>query len=214
MMGDGRWVVHRPVGFPSGLDVRHHDRPPDGRLYQASPVMSSHVPWLIGHPVPRAPLPARGVTPSRGDLAGHLGGRYPSVIAPTSPCARPKPSARLGFRLVRAVFAGCCQPLLGDGPSRRYLCDPCVGARTHTPPHSSAACVRYFTEDAGLTSLFKPARPARYRSISEDGGQTGSELARLVGVPAARVNWLTSTARPARWLKMPDCRTVFAAGQD
>ena len=89
-----------------------------------------------------------------------------------SPCARPKPSSRLGFRLVHAVFAGCCQPLLGDGPSRRYLCDPCVGARTHTPPHSSAACVRCLTEDAGLTPRetgstrgFTPTRQLRWGAV-------------------------------------------------
>jgi hypothetical protein len=89
-----------------------------------------------------------------------------------SPCARPKPSSRLGFRLVRAVFAGRCQPLLGDGPSRRYLCDPCVGARTHTPPRSSAACIRYLTEDAGLTPRetgstrgFTPTQQLRWGAV-------------------------------------------------
>jgi len=34
---------------------------------------------------------------------------------------------------LQRIFAGCCQPLLGDGPSRRYLCDPCIGAWTLTP---------------------------------------------------------------------------------
>ncbi len=116
--------------------------------------MPGHVPSVpscCDHRVPRAPLPAGGVTPVRDVLQGHLGGRYPSVIAHTSPCARPKPSPRLGFRLVRGVLAGCCQPLLGDGPSRHYLCDPCAGARTHTPPRSLAALVHSFTRDTGLT---------------------------------------------------------------
>jgi hypothetical protein len=117
-------------------------------------------------------LPARGVTPGRDDLTGRLGGRYPSFIAPMSPCVRPKPSSCLGFLLVHAVFAGCCQPLLGDGPSRRYLCDPCVGARTHTPPRSSAAPVRYFTEDTGLTPRetgstrgFTPTQQLRWGAV-------------------------------------------------
>jgi hypothetical protein len=52
--------------------------------------------------------------------------------------------------LARRVFAGCCQPLLGDGPSRHYLCDPCVGAWTHTPPRSPGALAHYFPEDIGL----------------------------------------------------------------
>ena len=122
--------------------------------------------------MPRAPLPARGVTPGRDDLSGRLGGRYPSFIAPMSPCARPKPSSCLGFLLVHAVFAGCCQPLLGDGPSRRYLCDPCVGARTHTPPRFSAAFVRYLTEDTGLTPRetgstrgFTPTQQLRWGAV-------------------------------------------------
>jgi len=78
-------------------------------------------------------------------------GRYPLVVAHTGSCARPPPSARLGSRLARTVFAGSRQSLLGDGPSRHYLCDPCAGARTHTPPRSSAARVHSLTEDTGLT---------------------------------------------------------------
>ncbi len=35
--------------------------------------------------------------------------------------------------LLRRVFAGCNEPLLEDGLSRRYLCNPCIGARTPTP---------------------------------------------------------------------------------
>jgi len=116
--------------------------------------MPGHVPSAplpCDHRVPRAPLPAGGVTTGQEDLKGPLGGRCPSFIAHTSPCAKPKPSPRLGFRLAREVLAGCYQPLLGDGPSRHYLCDPCAGARTHTPPRSSAALVHSFTEDTGLT---------------------------------------------------------------
>jgi hypothetical protein len=38
------------------------------------------------------------------------------------------PPAAFGFRLGSRVFAGCCQPLLKNGPSRRYLRNPCIGA--------------------------------------------------------------------------------------
>src|SRR5271157_1894855 len=41
-------------------------------------------------------------------------------------------------------------PCLGDGPSRHYLCNPCAGAWTHTPPSSSSALVHFFLEDTGL----------------------------------------------------------------
>jgi len=53
--------------------------------------------------------------------------------------------------LLRRVFAGCGPSLLGEGPSRRYLCNPCKGVWTPTPPHSSGAPVRFFPEDIGLT---------------------------------------------------------------
>ena len=36
----------------------------------------------------------------------------------------------LSVYLLRETFAGCRQSLLGDGPSRRYLCNPCMGAWT------------------------------------------------------------------------------------
>ena len=46
--------------------------------------------------------------------------------------------------LFRQVFAGCCEPLLEGGPSRRYLCDPCIGAWVRTPPRLSGALVCFF----------------------------------------------------------------------
>ena len=52
--------------------------------------------------------------------------------------------------LFRQVFAGCCEPLLEDGPSRRYLCDPCRGAWVPTPPRLSGAFVRFFPDHIGL----------------------------------------------------------------
>ena len=58
------------------------------------------------------------------------------------------------FSLVRWVFAGCRQSLLGDGPSRHYLCNPCIGARTLTPQRPFGALTRFFPKDFGLTSRF------------------------------------------------------------
>ena len=54
--------------------------------------------------------------------------------------------------LLRYVFAGCCEPLLEDGPSRHYLCNPYVGAWTRTPQCSPGALARFFPGDNGLTS--------------------------------------------------------------
>jgi len=59
------------------------------------------------------------------------------------------------FSLVRWVFAGCHQSLLGNGPSRHYLCNPCIGARTLTPQRPFGALARFFPKDCGLTSRFK-----------------------------------------------------------
>lgn len=53
--------------------------------------------------------------------------------------------------LFRQVFAGCCEPLLEDGPSRLYLCDPYIGAWVLTPPFLIGALVRFFPLSIGLS---------------------------------------------------------------
>ena len=53
--------------------------------------------------------------------------------------------------LLQRVFADCYQPLLDRGPSRRYLYNPCMGARTSTPRCLSGAFARFFPESFGLT---------------------------------------------------------------
>ena len=62
------------------------------------------------------------------------------------------PPADFGLNLFQQVFAGCRQSLLGDGPSRHYLCNPCVGAWTPTPQCPSSALARFFPEGNDLTS--------------------------------------------------------------
>jgi hypothetical protein len=113
-----------------------------------------------------------GCYPESGRPYGSPRRALPLLHRSYEPMRQTKTSARLGFLLVRAVLAGCCQPLLGDGLSRRYLCDPCVGARTHTPPHSSAAFVRCFTENTGLTPRetgstrgFTPTQQLRWGAV-------------------------------------------------
>jgi hypothetical protein len=107
--------------------------------------------WPIwNHRVPRAPLPCLGVTHVRDDFKSHLGRHYSSVIAHTGSRVRPTPSHRLVF-LVRWVFAGCHQSLLGVGHSRRYLRNPCIGAWTPTPRCPLGAHTRFFPKDFGLT---------------------------------------------------------------
>jgi hypothetical protein len=104
------------------------------------------------HQVPRAPLPAARCYPRRCGVPHHIRGHYPSFIAPTGSCVRPNPSHRLWIDLLRRVLAGCRQSLLGDGPSRRYLCNPDAGAWTPTPWCPAGAHARFFPADDGLTS--------------------------------------------------------------
>lgn len=83
------------------------------------------------------PLPAawKGVTPSSSLVRAH---------------APDHPPPRASGAVVREVFAGCRQPLLEDGPSRHYLCNPCVGAWTHTPPSPPGALTQFFPGSSGL----------------------------------------------------------------
>jgi len=52
--------------------------------------------------------------------------------------------------LYPVVFAGCCQPLLGDGLSRRYLCTSVPGCLGHDPGGSSGAPACFFPDVIGL----------------------------------------------------------------
>jgi hypothetical protein len=84
-----------------------------------------------------------------------VGGRYPAFIALTGSCARPSSSCRLRSSLFLRVFAGCCEPLLHDGPSRRYLCDPCTVTWVRTPPRFSGALIRFFPLNIGLSFVLR-----------------------------------------------------------
>ena len=105
--------------------------------------------------LPRAPLPAQGVT-SYGVVSMHnIRERYLSFIAHTGSCARPNSSCHLDFTLDQQVLAGCCEPLLEDGPSRHYLRNPCVGAWTPTPQRPFSAFARFFLKGNGLTLVVR-----------------------------------------------------------
>lgn len=87
----------------------------------------------------------------RHDVLHHVRRHYPSFIAHTGSCARPKPSCLLQPQLGQQVFAGCRKPLLGNGPSRHYICNPYMVARTLTPRRLSGAFTRFFPKNIGLT---------------------------------------------------------------
>jgi len=70
---------------------------------------------------------------SHRNVSRSVSGRYPAFIAHIGSCDDPKPSTHLRNEPRHAVFAGCCQALLGLGPSRRYSATLSPRARTPTP---------------------------------------------------------------------------------
>jgi len=64
---------------------------------------------------------------------------------------------------IQQVFAGCHQSLLGDGPSRRYLCNPCMVAWTPTLQaarrYNYAFSVKDFGPAPGSTSSARQIIP-------------------------------------------------------
>ena len=79
---------------------------------------------------------SEGVTPPSSLLRTHAPHQNPPVLF---------------VYLIRRVLAGCCQSLLGDGPSRRYFYGPCIGAWVPTPPRLSGAFVCFFPLSIGLS---------------------------------------------------------------
>lgn len=84
------------------------------------------------------------------DVLHHVGRRYSALIAHMDSCANPAPSLYLGCTLGIQVFAGCCQPLLGEGPSRCYLCESFSACLDPYPGCSCGAHTRSFPQDYGL----------------------------------------------------------------
>ena len=60
------------------------------------------------------------------------------------------PPSVFGISLARMIFAACCQPLLGTGPSRRYLCQSFLTCLDPYSGCSQGARARCFPQDIGL----------------------------------------------------------------
>ena len=109
-------------------------------------------------PASALPTPARRRAPCRRALPPLLRSyglmRRTKFLRPTSVVC-----------LIRPIFAGCCQPLLEDGPSRRYLRSLCQVAWTPTPPRlwrSRSVCVSFlFGQDTSSSPELRP-RPSLY----------------------------------------------------
>ena len=92
-------------------------------------------------------------------VSPHVSRHYPAFIAITGSCANPNPSPRLGITLGQQVFAGCCQPRLGVGPSRRYLCGSFPACLDPYPGGSRGALTRFFPRDFGLPDVGTRSAP-------------------------------------------------------
>ena len=101
--------------------------------------------------LPRAPLPTPGVT-----LCSVMSRTTSEGVTPLSKLIwahepDQNPLSSFGGFPRQRVLAGCCQSLLEDGPSRRYLCNPYMLARTHTPPRLLGAFTRFFPRSISLS---------------------------------------------------------------
>src|ERR1035441_1893283 len=94
--------------------------------------------------------PTEGVNFSRNSVVALFQSALPDLRRSYRLMRQTKLLLPTSVSLVRQVFAGCCEPLLEDGPSRRYLCDPCTGAWVRTPPRPNGARVRCFPLGIGL----------------------------------------------------------------
>ena len=108
----------RPTYTPHGSSLPAGSTPPGTSFPRAQCPATSP---LDAHHAPRAPLPLQGVTPPGvASPATWKGITLPSSLiwahAPDQ-----LPPTHFGLGLAPWVLAGCCQPLLEDGPSRRYL---------------------------------------------------------------------------------------------
>jgi len=141
-------LKRRPTYTPYGVGLRVASTSSELRAHRA--LCPDTGPFRCP-PYAESPFAPSGCYPSRSATLRHLARSYPHIIAPTGSCARPKPSHFLRPSPRQWVFAGCCQPLLGVGPSRHYLCNPCAGAWTPTPQCPPGAFARFFPEGNGLT---------------------------------------------------------------
>ena len=158
----GRWV------FPSPVLTLASRRSPSQRTRGLRAAPHPPLPPLVcchGHAMvrrpnlsgsswsgqgPRAPWHAGGVPSLIVGSTDHVSRRSPAVIAPTGSGVSPHPSPCLRMPLAQRVWAGCWQPRLGGGPSRRSLCVSCPTGVALSPGGSCGAAPRCFPHDRGL----------------------------------------------------------------
>ena len=168
--------------------------------------------------VPRAPSHARGVTSCAVMSCTTSAGITPpsSLLQAHAPVLHPPHAS--GTTLAHQVFAGCCQPRLGVGPSRRYLCGSFPTCLDLYPGGSCGAHTRFFPQDIGLPDVGTRSAPSNIPTATSVGslfrGCSHSLMFRpagLLATPIAPTAVLTpwaavaSTSEPitVRYLPVP-----------
>ena len=180
---------------------------------------SYHVRVLLELPSAQSPFARARRYLARRGLLDPVGRCYPAVVAPTDSCANPPPSSCLGATLGHQVFAGCCQPLLGGGPSRRYLCTSFPACLDLYPGGSCGASARFFPHDSGLppvrtgsalhnvrtaTAVRRPFRGCSHFFLFRPAGLLTTQVAPTATVSAAgqpwflrpSLSWVVTSPRP------------------
>ena len=128
----------------------------------------------VAFPMPathREPLcPRDGVTSSRNSVLALFRPALPDLHRSYWLMRQTKILLPTSVSLFRQVFAGCCESLLDDGPSRRYLHGPCTGAWVRTPPRPNGVLVRFFPLGIGLPLGSRGSARERSRNAAFRGG--------------------------------------------
>ena len=143
---------HTPLAPSVYTTARHRYGPPNWWALCPSPVPPPRCPPSAESPFAlvrgylarsSSQATSEGVTPPSRLLRAHAPDQIP-LTSSSSPR--------------RWVFAGCCQSLLGDGPSRRYLCESFLGCLDPYPV-GSWRCTYPFLPST--TSAFPPSSPLK-----------------------------------------------------
>jgi hypothetical protein len=128
----------------------------------------------VAFPMPathREPLcPEDGVTLSRNSVPALFQPALPDLHRSYRLMRQAKILPPASVSLFRQVFAGCYEPLLEDGPSRRHLHGPCTGAWVRTPPRPNGVLVRFFPLGIGLPLGSRGSARERSRNAAFRGG--------------------------------------------
>jgi len=136
------------------------------RGHSILPALCPDAPW--DRQVPRAPLPLRGVTSPGVTSSATSKGVTPSSSLVRAHAPDQNPPTDSDLDLLRWVLAGCYQPLLGDGPSRRYLCESFPWCLDPYPGGFCGALTRFFPQNIGLPRETTGRLTASLRSATSE----------------------------------------------